>query len=1029
MLRRIIKWSFFTHLVVTIAVIIALLILIRWVLTPTRITPFIVKKANELVEARIDVRLADLTFFSTFPDLGVKVQGLTVINPIDSTLKQPQDTLLQVENCVAKINLPQLIIGRIIVKEFTLDNPTIYAYVSPLGVPNWDIVPLDTNAHGKTEIIVDTLEHIEHKKEREIKLELHNVVINKGNVTFDDRSTDLYTDFKDMNLALNGALFDKQARLGLDFNAENILIWQNGELLVKRLRFGIQSDVNVNRDSNEVKLNKAVFDVNGIRMGAGGTLRGIMDNKAVDVNLRYGIDIPSLHKILELVPPSILSKEHKVDVKGMVLLQGNINGVYGEGKFPIITADLSIENGQIAYDKMPVQVEKLDVKAHAFVDMNRQQPSNISVSEFIFKGGATSLSVLLNVDDVLNKPYLKSSIKGNINLTELTQIFPLQDSIVCKGSMVADLKAEATLKDIYNSNYGMIKANGSMGVKDIELYIPQEDVMIKWANAGISFAGNQKNTKVAQGRDLLNGIVGFSGLNIRYKDRLTLVMDTTFVKLSTTPLKDTNNIATVNTHVQLGKSEIIVKDTLLLGVDKITGEARLAPSPKNATMPVLTLNGSILRFRSQLLANMMNIEYASVNVALERQTKDNKSWRSNGKLQISNMEAFTPFFPLVMRMPGTSLTLAHNTIQLDSATVSVGDSDLCLTGSVRDLANWMYNDGTLNADFRITSDMLNCNQIIHAMGVGEEFRRQVEQGKEQNKLALNENAEVFSTLTDTLAYDSVSTLFVVPPRIDFTFQTDIKQAVFGKLYMDSIHGEVVMKNQSIELSNLKMRSSAANMETTLLYRASTSKEAYTGFSMNMYDIRIDSLVHLVPALDTLFPMLQSFEGVVNFQMAGEAYIDSTMNVVLPTLRGAAYMDGHDLVLMDGETFSEISKMLMFKNKQKNSIDSISVSMAIKNGTVEVFPFLVEIDRYQAAVGGKHNIDMSFNYHISILKSPLPFRAGVDVYGTMDKMKFRITKAKYKDMFIPSRKGNVDSTKLNVQQQIKQKLNQVTHTPQ
>lgn len=79
---------------------------------------------------------------------------------------------------------------------------------------------------------------------------------------------------------------------------------------------------------------------------------------------------------------------------------------------------------------------------------------------------------------------------------------------------------------------------------------------------------------------------------------------------------------------------------------------------------------------------------------------------------------------------------------------------------------------------------------------------------------------------------------------------------------------------------------------------------------------------------------------------------------------------------------------------------------------------MEIDRYKAAIGGQHNIDMTFKYHISILKSPLPFRAGVDISGSLEKMKFRITKAKYKDLFIPSRKAKVDSTQLNLKQRIR-----------
>ena len=125
--------------------------------------------------------------------------------------------------------------------------------------------------------------------------------------------------------------------------------------------------------------------------------------------------------------------------------------------------------------------------------------------------------------------------------------------------------------------------------------------------------------------------------------------------------------------------------------------------------------------------------------------------------------------------------------------------------------------------------------------------------------------------------------------------------------------------------------------------------------------------------------------------------------------------------MDGETFAEISKMLMFKNKERNMIDSISVDLSIKDGTVEIFPFMVEIDRYKAAVGGEHNIDMTFKYHISILKSPLPFKAGLDVSGNLDKMKFRITKAKYKDIFMPSKRAKVDSTQLNLKLRIRDML--------
>ena len=40
---------------------------------------------------------------------------------------------------------------------------------------------------------------------------------------------------------------------------------------------------------------------------------------------------------------------------------------------------------------------------------------------------------------------------------------------------------------------------------------------------------------------------------------------------------------------------------------------------------------------------------------------------------------------------------------------------------------------------------------------------------------------------------------------------------------------------------------------------------------------------------------------------------------------------------------------------------------------------------------------------------------------MEKMKFKITKAKYKNLFIPSKRAKVDSAQINVRNQIRRIL--------
>lgn len=76
------------------------------------------------------------------------------------------------------------------------------------------------------------------------------------------------------------------------------------------------------------------------------------------------------------------------------------------------------------------------------------------------------------------------------------------------------------------------------------------------------------------------------------------------------------------------------------------------------------------------------------------------------------------------------------------------------------------------------------------------------------------------------------------------------------------------------------------------------------------------------------------------------------------------------------------------------------------------------------MGGTQGLDMNFDYHISILKSPLPFKMGVNITGNLDKMKFKLSKAKYKDAVTSVEIRKVDSTRINMGRQIVNDFRQV-----
>lgn len=95
-----------------------------------------------------------------------------------------------------------------------------------------------------------------------------------------------------------------------------------------------------------------------------------------------------------------------------------------------------------------------------------------------------------------------------------------------------------------------------------------------------------------------------------------------------------------------------------------------------------------------------------------------------------------------------------------------------------------------------------------------------------------------------------------------------------------------------------------------------------------------------------------FKGWVMFDVVVDVCLDLVMNICIFILCLVIYIKGDSLVLMDGEIFVEILKMLMFKNKKENVFDSIFVNVMVYDGNVIVYFFLVEIDCYKVVVGGE-----------------------------------------------------------------------------
>jgi hypothetical protein len=269
---------------------------------------------------------------------------------------------------------------------------------------------------------------------------------------------------------------------------------------------------------------------------------------------------------------------------------------------------------------------------------------------------------------------------------------------------------------------------------------------------------------------------------------------------------------------------------------------------------------------------------------------------------------------------------------------------------------------------------------------------------------------------------------MVPKGMDVQLNVDVASANYGTGVARNIKGQLRVKDGLLILDDMNFVTPAAKMQLTTMYRTSRKNHLFIGVDFHMLNVEIDELLKIIPDVDSIMPMLRSFSGKGEFHMAAETYLDSLYKPKPSTIRGAASIRGTDLVLMDGETFSEIAKTLRFSKKTYNKVDSLAAEFTVFKKEIDIYPFLIVMDKYKGVVAGRHNMDMSFDYHISVVQSPLPFRLGIDITGTLDHLKYRLAKCRYAEMYRPVARGEVHNKQLELRKMIRDALmNRLTET--
>lgn len=1060
---------------VLLSLVVALVIIcsaVVWVLSPEQLTPIIERVASKSLNADVRLGRAELTFWSSFPKIKVEIDGLDIVSRSLTGLPEHEraalpadaDSVLSVAHFTGGVNLVHALAGKITVYDVELNSPRLNLIQVNDTVSNFNIFPSsapDTTSTPLPEITVNRFAITDAGPFRYRSLaDSVDVTVNLRTISLQGNDAPQYR--LEMQTRIETPLLDDVSYETMRFSLDGRINWsarEPSQFNIDDLHFVLEDDVDMTLSTSVDIAENLTF--NRLDMA----LRNIRPANLVEhlpKGLRDGF--------------RTLDTDMSADISARLLRPFVITDSI---TVPWVEATVSIPDCRFSFETIDFRRLSAEIKAEVNGDdINR---STVTVEKLTLNGNAINADLSATVTSLLDNPVLKGKFYGSVDFNRLPLIIKRRLGGKLTGRLDADTKFNLRLSDFSPRDFHKANIDGEINLRDLRYTSTDTLTRLYSHHARLAFGTDMTFRSDDHRVDSLlmvkinvdTAYMWDAGIETRIKS-----LRAGFGASNVVSSSDTTQINPFGGAVHLADFFCYsADDSVRVRMRDIGGFASLQRYKGEARVPLLALRLSAGRMRLAQPAYMTSLTGAKLDVTAHlrprRRTRsrgagnveagrealralsasdslgqtlqgrllrltaeqldsagvevmdfnvDNsirsllRRWNLHGTMQATKGSLRLPRMRLRNNFTDLDLNFNTDSVELRSLNYRFGHSDFRVQGLVSNIRQALSTrrPGPVKVDFDIESDSINVNEIVRILaGAGGEASSGADAAL-ADEWAREALAEIENA--DSLP-DSITGPILIPVNIDATLDVHARKVIYSDLLLDDFAGRLLIYHGMVNLHNLSANTEVGNLNVSALYSAPTADNINFGMAMDLHNFHIARLPQVVPAIDSIVPMMHYLSGVVNAQIAVTSDITPDMYFDIPTLKGAMQFSGDSLVVFDNDTFRSLSKWLMFKNKKRNMIDHLNIEMTVADGVLNLYPFIVNIDRYKLGVMGYNDLDFNLNYHIAVLKSPIPFKFGINIKGTPAHTKIRLGGAKFKEKMVAQRDSIAANTRISLLSEI------------
>lgn len=1053
---------------------IALVSTVLLYMQPSRLTPLVSRYASEYLDADLTASKIELHFWSTFPRLEIEVDSLMVESRTLDSLTDEQlarlpenpSRLLTIEKLRGGINLSALMAGKIRLHDIVITAPEINLVTVNDSVANFLIFPSDNDSSATTipDITVDRFE-----------------IGKGASASYFDATTGttasgsletLLTRGKQTaayQLKLDGAAqarLPREINIGdmkfgidgrVDWTAENPYQLALDNFIVKlddiALRIDSRLDMENDFTVQELKVQAAKLPLDKIIRMIPEDMRGELEKVSTDVITEITAEINEPYVVYAgRVPSATVTLKTRGSLKydriRMQRIESDITAVIDQNSpdKSIIRIDLLRLTGNAINAEIkgtifsPVGNALIDCTFRGGADLSKLPRKLVDKIGFEASGMVTAdAGMRFHLSDLSGQNYHKIHINGKAKITDF-------NGSTTRGSIVEIFVKTTDLR--FGTSSSVTGVNGLvdsllMATAIVDTASVGVSGNMLFSGADIKMGAGMKNISTTKDSTIINPV------GARLTARL-LKMTSSIDSMTISLHRTTAGWALKRYNDSLHQKQMLIdfSSRMLrftdphnrIGLTGTTFDLDFHPRKKpKYTLRLMHWIDSLRRVYPNLpddsishMAKRIGRRNPRHTTVMEDDGQSNldltldpsiMGWLNtlDAKVSVSARggRIISSYFPIEGKVRKLGLHFNTDTVSIDTMKVRVGESVMQISGGIGNLRRaFRTQSSKIRASFNIKADTLNINEIADGIFKGSAYSNLHRSGKHRIMSFSDEMSDSAAEKIVVNHADSTPSLaLIVPSNIDASLDLRADNVLYSDIWFQRLDGKVGIYDGAINLDRFAAYTPIGSIDLTALYSAPDMNNLRFAAGLVVRKLQIGRFLKMMPDIEKLMPLLKDVNGVMTAEMAMTTDLDSLLNMQFHTLNAVMRLSGDSLVLVDTKTFETIGKWLMFKHKDRNMIDHMDVELQVADSRLELYPFLIDFDRYRIGVSGGNDMDLNLDYHIAVLRSPIPFKFGITIKGRPGKLKFKLGGAHFNENVAYERRTLTDTARINLVREI------------